>query len=100
MGGLLDRLMGRGSASGSARVAKERLQFVLVHDRLDVSPEDLKAMKDEIIEVISKYVRIDRGNVEISIEQRQRDNWLVADIPLSGDEDVKDKLAAADDSDA
>jgi cell division topological specificity factor len=81
--------MGRGNASGSAKIAKERLQFVLVHDRLDLSPEKLKELKDEILAVISKYVAIDRNNVEISIEQRKRDNWLVADIPLTPD-DKKD----------
>ena len=87
MNSLLDRLMGRSSTPSSAKIAKDRLQFVLVHDRLDLSPERLQEMKDEIINVISKYVRIDPGNVEIAIEQRQRDNWLVADIPLSSDED-------------
>ena len=89
MNQLLDRLMGRSNASGSAKVAKERLQFVLVHDRLDLSPEKLKELKDEILAVISKYVQIDRSNVEIAIEQRKRDNWLVADIPLTPD-DKKD----------
>jgi septum formation topological specificity factor MinE len=39
-------------------------------------------MKDEIIAVISKYVPIAHDKVEIALEQRQRDNWLVADIPL------------------
>jgi len=81
--------MGRGNAAGSAKIAKERLQFVLVHDRLDLSPEKLKELKDEILAVISKYVQIDRNNVEIAIEQRKRDNWLVADIPLTPD-DKKD----------
>ena len=87
MNALLDRLMGRGNTTSSAKVAKERLQFVLVHDRLDLSPDKLEAMKDEILSVISKYVRIDRNNVDISIEQRQRDNWLVADIPLSPEDE-------------
>lgn len=86
MTSIFDRLMGRRGASGSAKVAKERLQFVLVHDRLDLSPEKLKAMEDEILEVISKYVNIDRQNVEIMVEQRKRDSWLVADIPLSTDD--------------
>ena len=83
MNRLLERLTGRGGGAGSAKVAKERLQFVLVHDRLDLSPEKVRAMKDEIIAVISKYVHIDRSNVEITIEQRERDSWLVADIPLT-----------------
>lgn len=87
MNSLLDRLMGRSSTPSSAKIAKERLQLVLVHDRLDLSPERIKEMKDEIIAVISKYVRIDIGNVDITIEQRQRDSWLVADIPISSDDD-------------
>lgn len=86
MNSLLERLFGRGNASGSAKVAKERLQFVLVHDRLDLSPEKLREMEEEILAVISKYVRIDRSNVEIMVEQRKRDSWLVADIPLAPDD--------------
>ena len=85
MNGFLNRLRGRNTPR-SAQVAKERLRFVLVHDRLDLSPEKMEAMKDEIVAVISKYVSIDHNNVDITIEQRQRDNWLVADIPLAGDE--------------
>ncbi|GAB4570766.1 MAG: cell division topological specificity factor MinE [Anaerolineae bacterium] len=86
MTSFIDRLLGRNSASGSAKVAKERLQFVLVHDRLDLSPEKLSAMENEILEVISKYVNIDRQNVEIVVEQRKRNSWLVADIPLAPEE--------------
>ena len=83
MNSLLERLMGRSASPSSAKIAKERLQLVLVHDRLDLSPDKLQEMKDEILAVIAKYVRYDRDNVEITVEQRQRDNWLVADIPLS-----------------
>jgi cell division topological specificity factor len=87
MAGLLDRLLGRNNTSGSAKIAKDRLQFVLVHDRLDLSPDKLREMEEEILGVISRYVRFDRSNVEISIEQRARDSWLVADIPLAADEE-------------
>lgn len=86
MSSIIDRLLGRRGGVGSAKVAKERLQFVLVHDRLDLSPEKLREMEEEIIAVISKYVHIDRSNVEIMVEQRKRDSWLVADIPLSTDD--------------
>lgn len=85
MNRLVDRFFGRNTQS-SAKVAKERLQFVLVHDRLDLGPEKLQEMEQEILAVISKYVNIDREKVEISVEQRKRDSWLVADIPLSGDD--------------
>ncbi|MBX3064825.1 MAG: cell division topological specificity factor MinE [Anaerolineae bacterium] len=68
--------------TGSSSIAKERLQLVLVTDRSELTPEKMQQMKDEIIDVICKYVNVMREKVEINFEQRQRDNWLVADIPL------------------
>ncbi|HVO43585.1 MAG TPA: cell division topological specificity factor MinE [Aggregatilineales bacterium] len=90
MNNFFERLLGRRNQS-SGSTAKQRLQLVLVTDRSDLSPEKLKAMKDEIIAVISKYVNVASDKVEINVEQRQRDNWLVADIPL-----VKGELIISD----
>ena len=81
MTSLWERLLGRRS-KGSSATAKQRLQLVLVTDRSNLSPEKLQQMKDEIIAVISKYVHIAPEKVAINLEQRERDNWLVADIPL------------------
>ncbi len=81
MRSLMDRVLGR-RKRGSGITAKQRLQLVLVTDRSNIPPEKLQQMKDEIIAVISKYVSISPDKVQINIEQRQRDNWLVADIPL------------------
>jgi len=91
MNNFFERMLGRRNQP-SGETAKQRLQLVLVTDRSDLSPEKLKAMKDEIIVVISKYVNIAPDKVEINVEQRQRDNWLVADIPL-----VKGNLTFTDD---
>jgi cell division topological specificity factor len=66
----------------SAKSAKERLQFVLIHDRTDLTPAALDAMKDELIAVISKYVDIDPNNVHIDINHEGRTQRLLADIPL------------------
>lgn len=66
----------------SADTAKERLQFVLAHDRSDISPETLDLLKDEVISVISKYVEIDRDHVEISISTDANIQRLVANIPV------------------
>ncbi|HEX7587910.1 MAG TPA: cell division topological specificity factor MinE [Anaerolineae bacterium] len=68
--------------SQSANTAKERLQFVLAHDRSDISPETLDRLKDEVISVISKYVEIDRDHVEISISNVANIQRLVANIPV------------------
>ncbi len=77
--GWLDRLRGN---KNSARQAKDRLQLVLVHDRTDLSPGQLGALKDELIEVISRYVDIEPQAVEIQLSQSGREQYLVANIPL------------------
>jgi cell division topological specificity factor len=77
----LRRLVGQGEPS-SREVAKQRLQLVLVHDRANISPGLLATIKDEIINVISRYIEIDHDNVEVTFTQRGRESRLVADIPL------------------
>ncbi len=66
----------------SAQSAKERLQLVLIHDRTDLTPDELTAMKDEILQVISRHVDIDSDAVQIAVEHDGRSQRLVADIPL------------------
>nr|PZN53836.1 MAG: cell division topological specificity factor MinE [Chloroflexota bacterium] len=75
-------MLGRNAPKGSSSKAKERLQFVLVHDRINLPPEQLEAMKQEILRVISKYVRVDDKKVDIALQQRDRDSLLVAEIPF------------------
>jgi cell division topological specificity factor len=81
--GFLDRLLGRGEPT-SREIAKERLQLVLVHDRVKISPATLERMKDELITVISRYVEIEATGVEVSFTQRRNSSRLVADIPVVG----------------
>ncbi len=76
-----DRLRGRGKPT-SRQVARERLQLVLVHDRTKISPQLLQTLKNEIIEVISQHVDIDRESVEVTFTQSKRQSRLMADIPL------------------
>ena len=68
--------------ASSRQIAKERLQFVLVHDRAQISPQLLQTLKDEIIAVISQHVAIEREGVEITLAQNRRESRLQADIPL------------------
>jgi cell division topological specificity factor len=81
MTNLFDRFFNR-SQQKTARTAKERLQFVLVTDRSELSPEQLRQMQAEILDVIRKYCRIDEQAVDMKLEARERSNYLVADIPL------------------
>lgn len=66
----------------SAQSAKERLQLVLIHDRTNLSSEELTALKDEILQVIARHVDIDSSAVQIAVEHDGRSQRLVADIPL------------------
>jgi cell division topological specificity factor len=66
----------------SADSAKERLQFVLIHDRSGLSPGKLETLKDEIIDTISRHVEIDTAGVEINLTKEREQQRLVADIPL------------------
>lgn len=79
---IIDRMLGR--SSGSATVAKQRLQLVLTQDRTNISPETLNLLKDEIIAAISKYVEIETGNVEVTISSNNQGNQLTANIPVVG----------------
>lgn len=66
----------------SAAVAKERLQFVLIHDRNDLSAATLDALKDDIIAAISHHVDIDPQSVRIEVTRDGYQQRLIADIPL------------------
>lgn len=81
MSSFLDRLIGRNRIS-SAEIAKERLKLVLVTDRSSLPQERLEAMQAEILEVIKRYMDIDEPQIAMKVEQRERENYLVADIPL------------------
>jgi cell division topological specificity factor len=66
----------------SANNAKERLQLVLIHDRTDLTPTELEALKDDLIATISRHIDIDPMAVRINMAQEGREQRLVADIPL------------------
>jgi cell division topological specificity factor len=66
----------------SAQSAKERLQLVLIHDRTNLTSDELTALKDEILQVISRHIDIDSSAVQIAVEHDGRSQRLVADIPL------------------
>jgi len=91
MAGFFDRMLGRSSSKGSGNTAKQRLQFILVHDRINLPPERVQAMKAEILAVISKYVSVDSDNVDIALQQRERDSVIVAEIPFISEVLEKDE---------
>ena len=80
MGNWIDRLFNR--EPKSAQQAKDRLKLVLIHDRTDLTPGALEMLKNELIDVISRYIEIDPDAVRIDMTQEGREQRLIADIPL------------------
>ena len=89
MTNFFDRMFGKNNKPGTGATAKARLEFVLVHDRINLPPERMAEMKAEILQVIAKYVSYDQDMVDISLEQRDRSSALVADIPFQKAKDVR-----------
>ena len=80
MAGWLEWLIGQ--RNKSAGQAKDRLKLVLINDRTDLSPGELETMKNELLQVISRYIEIDPSSVNITMSQEGREQRLLADIPL------------------
>ncbi|MGE5558264.1 MAG: cell division topological specificity factor MinE [Bacillota bacterium] len=62
--------------------AMERLRLVLVHDRTSVSPHLMDALREDLINTISKYIEIDDSGLEVSIDSTEYQATLVANIPI------------------
>ena len=76
------------SDNNSRDTAKERLHLVLMQDRANVSADFLELMKQEIIEVIKKYIDIDEGAIDVRLTNKENEDGtngapaLYANIPI------------------
>lgn len=72
----------------SGDIAKDRLKLVLVSDRANCSPDIMEMIKNDIIQVISKYMEIDAEGLDIQITQTESETTngtvpaLYANIPI------------------
>ena len=72
----------------SGDVARDRLKLLLVSDRANCSPDVMELIKNDIINVISKYMIIDTDGLDIQITQTESDSnngmvpALSANIPI------------------
>ncbi|MCL6430566.1 MAG: cell division topological specificity factor MinE [Anaerolineae bacterium] len=78
-----DRFTGKKRVT-SREVAKQRLQLVLIHDRSDISPVMLEALKADLIAVISEHLEIDQEGIEITLSESRGRSRLLATIPILG----------------
>ena len=74
--------------SKSKDTAKERLHLVLMQDRANVSADFLELMKQEIIDVIKKYIEVDESEIDVRLTNEVKEDGttgapsLYANIPI------------------
>ena len=84
--------------------AKERLHLVLMQDRANVSADFLEMMKQEIIDVIKKYVDVDEAEIDVRLTNQINEDGtngapaLYANIPITGIKNEKNEIKIKNDS--
>ena len=74
--------------TNSKSAAKERLHLVLMQDRANVSADFLDLMKQEIIDVIKKYIEVDESAIDVRLTNKENEDGtngapaLYANIPI------------------
>jgi cell division topological specificity factor len=80
--GFFRKLMRSSGKGGSKNVAKQRLKFALIYDRLEVSDDTLNNLNRDIIEVISRYFEIDKEAFKLDIQRYDDVSALVVNTPI------------------
>lgn len=62
--------------------ACNRLKLVLMHDRSKLDPGTMEKMRDELMDVISRYVEIDKEALDLNLESEANTIALIANIPI------------------
>ncbi|MBW2709818.1 MAG: cell division topological specificity factor MinE [Deltaproteobacteria bacterium] len=67
---------------GSRDVAKKRLKFALVYDKLEVSDDLLNDLQRDVVEVISRYFEVDTSAMKLDIKRSDNLSALVLNTPI------------------
>jgi len=67
---IVDFLFGDRKSGRSASVAKDRLQIIVAHERSQRDmPDFLPQLRQDLLEVISRYVAVDQDQFNISLDR-------------------------------
>ena len=83
----------------SKDTACNRLRVVLMQDRTNLTPELMERMRKEMVELLSKYVEMDKEALELNLEQDGDQVALMLSIPViraKDEEEIKEALAKED----
>ena len=68
--------------ANSRNHAKSRLKLIIAHDRACINPDMMEAMRQEILDVVARYVEVNREEMEFSLSNDQRMTSLTANLPI------------------
>ena len=80
-------------------VACNRLRVVLMQDRTNLTPQILERMRGELVELLSKYLEMDKEALELNLEQEGDQMALMLSIPViraKDEEEIEQALAEAE----
>ncbi len=66
----------------SRDIAKKRLQLLLIHDQVNLTPEQMVEMKREIVDVIERYLNIEADDTYVALDRLDKQIRIVGSIPL------------------
>ena len=66
----------------SGKLARQRMQVVLMHDRLDLTPDMMENLKNDILKVLSRYMEIDQQTIHVDLEQNKDYTALVSNVQV------------------
>lgn len=71
-----------GAPPSSKDDAKQRLKVLLIHDQVALTPAQMDAMREEIMDVISRYVEVEDDGVEFRLSREDGSISLVSNVPV------------------
>ena len=81
----------------SKSVAQNRLKLVLMQDRTNLTPKVLEQMRGEMIDLLSKYLEMDKDLLELNFEQEGDQVALMLSIPViraKDEEEIEEAIKA------
>ena len=80
----------------SKQTAKDRLHLVLMQDRANVSADFLEMMKQEIIEVIKKYIEVDEKEIDVRLTNEVKEDGTTETTEVDANIPLATNLASAE----
>jgi len=85
------------AGDASKAVATNRLKLVLMQDRTNLTPKVLEQMRGELVDLLSKYLEMDKDLLELNFEQEGDQVALMLSIPViraKDEEEIEEALKA------